>query len=145
MSLNKIKRLKYEELNQLDIRYVFDYWDFPLSFIGILDNTVYLFYYIDDNSYFYANLNKTDIEHFAQTRELRGLLLRLMAEDRLWVININSYEGTVECIGEVEELHHYRHYIPTNGVEEQYNYVTKQKIGRDEDFKDLLEFYKTTP
>lgn len=87
--------LTYGELTNLEYRVIFDYYDCPLSFIAYINSRNYLFYLLDDENYFIAELIRKDVELLSIHKDLTVFFNQLVKEDRMELITFDYKNETV--------------------------------------------------
>lgn len=93
--LSELSNLTYKDLQSIEYEFIFDYYDLPLSFIAFVNNENYLFYYMDDNSYFVSKLAKKDVESLSEHKDLTIFFHQLVNDNRIELIAFNHEDESI--------------------------------------------------
>lgn len=136
--MNEIENLTLENMINLEYKFIFDYYDKPLSFIGCVNQTNYLFYFINDNSYFVAKLTKKDVEVLSELKNFKNFLSYLIKEMKLNVLTIDFKNKLINCSSIDDSLS--ADYLPETKELIQFDFNEKIEIAKDYKFENKLTF-----
>ena len=82
-------KLSYNNLLNLDYKYIFDYYDRPLSFIGFLNSKNYLFHYIDEDVFFVTELTLKLANKLSRSKNLTKFYSDILDFGLIKIIHFN--------------------------------------------------------
>lgn len=113
--------------NEMEYIFIFDYYDIPLYFISYINNEYYLYYCIDDSTFFKTDaLNYEDFKIIFSDKSTLNILKyfyqhhKLKIQDNLNTLTIDQYNN-----------HHQENvldYFPDDDIYMEYEYLSKQDI-----------------
>ncbi|MGV2927200.1 DUF2009 domain-containing protein [Macrococcus capreoli] len=131
-------KMKYSELMNLDYKYIFDYYDFPLFFVSMnKDNQLFLNYYIEEVSnedkWFFSQITKRELIYLLSKKlEVKNLLIKLINDKRMEYLFVNESERDIRFenidIIDYEELPLEEFYV-------EYDFVSNSKIEYENEFE----------
>lgn len=135
-----MNKLSFKELMNIEYKYIFEYFDSPLSFIATSKRRNYLFYYIDDTSFFIAELIKNDISTLNETKNLKEFMKYLADLDKIKVVTFDFTSDQVSYLSLDEVTFDFENYFPTSDKIVDYDYNLEQDIPFNYDYADELDF-----
>lgn len=134
-----MKYLSLNDISEINYKYIFDYYDRPLSFIGNIKNQVYFFYFLSDERFLTAELSESDVMYLSDNKDITDFVNRLLYLDKLGLIDIDfSTENLVYRSINFRELRMLD--FPEISNEIKYDYLTESEIQKDFRFESHLEF-----
>ncbi|ATF25330.1 hypothetical protein CNY62_02375 [Brochothrix thermosphacta] len=129
--------LSFSRAINIEYKFIFEYYDRPLSFIGFVDNINYLFHFIDDENFFIAEMNIQEVEKLSENKNISDFLHFLIDENKVSIINFN-YDLEETCYKDFDET--FERYIPKNDSLIDYDILSERQIDADFRFESQLVF-----
>ncbi|WP_249662845.1 hypothetical protein [Lentilactobacillus buchneri] len=134
-----MKNLSLNELEHIEYKVIFDYFDCPLSFICDINNINYLFYYISDDTFFVTQLSKKIVNILDRDKNL-GRLYRYLYKHRLLsVLEIDFDRGKTKYTS-AEERDDLLKYLPKLNNQVNFDYKNNKPISATDSISKLLDF-----
>lgn len=140
----KMNKLSFKEIMNLDYKFIFDYFDVPLSFIGESKKRNYLFYYIDDETFFVSELKKRDVIQLDNTKNLKKFMEYLIEIEKLKIMKFDFSEDRVEYISIEQADFDFKKYLPKSNKVIDYDYNLNIEIPKEYSFSRHLKFLLET-
>lgn len=127
------------DIESIEYLYIFDYYDFPLSFITKkINGKYYFFYYLDFETYFVKALSIKDINLIFSDISTRSLLENFYNQEDFFVLyknKNNQYDFNNISVFEIENNIRATDYFPENDSKFQQDFITNR------DFETLCREY----
>lgn len=136
----KMNKLSFNEITNIDYKFIFEYFDSPLSFIGESKGRNYLFYYIDDDSFFISELRKNDIKKLTEFKNLTLFIAYLIELEKLQLIKFNFEQDIIEYIKLEQADFEFEKFLPTSNRIIDFDYHLGIEISKEFDFSEILSF-----
>lgn len=133
-------KLSYNNLLNLEYKYIFDYYDTPLSFIGYINKKNYLFYFIEDDKFFITELTLKTATRLSQEKNLTRFYSFLLEKDLIKIITLNHDDKKIQYSNIEDEDFDVIHFLPKSDREIDYDYFSKNDIHQSFDLLTNLEF-----
>ena len=135
-----IQKLEYNDFQELKYKAIFDYYDFPLSFVAQIRNLNYFFYYISDTDYFVVELNKKLVREFDKNKNLTNYFKYLLDKDLLLVVSFDYKDKKATCCDLDDVGYEPSNYLPKSKRNLEYDYYNDISIDENYNLFDLLDF-----
>ncbi|MBC1935079.1 hypothetical protein [Listeria grandensis] len=134
-----MNKLSHSELLNIEYKFIFEYYDKPLSFIGYANQHNYLFYFIDDTSFFTAELTKSDTIYLSECKDLTKLINDLISREKLYILEFDFLNDSIKYTNAEHNKQAIEDYpnIP-NLIEFDFN--SNRIIEKDYRFENYLDF-----
>ena len=135
-----MNRLSFKEVMDAEYKFIFEYFDSPLSFISVSKKRNYFFYYINDDSFFVSELKKKDFEILNETKNLKKFMDYLVNLDKVNIINFNFDNDEVQYLTLEQADFEVEKFLPKTNKIIDYDYNLEIEIPYDYDYSRYLEF-----
>lgn len=135
-----MSKLNFENLINLEYKYIFDYFDMPLSFIGKINNKNYLFYYIDETTFFIVELTFSLTKELSKYKNLTYFFSEVIEEDDLKIVSLDYNNEAITYLTSDNLKEDLSYYLPKSGSIIDYDYYENKEIESDYDLTSKLEF-----
>lgn len=133
-------KLYFEDLINLEYKYIFDYFDIPLSFIGKINNKNYLFYYIDEITFFVVELTFFLAKELSKHKNLTYFFSEVIDEEKLNIVSLDYDNESVNYLTPDSLKNDLVYYLPQSDSKIDYDYNRNKEIEPDYDLTSELEF-----
>lgn len=133
-------KLSYNNLLNLDYKYIFDYYDRPLSFIGFLNSKNYLFHYIDEDVFFVTELTLKLANKLSRSKNLTKFYSDILDFGLIKIIHFNHEAKRAEYIKIDDADFDVLQFLPKSNNIIDYDYYEKVDISQNYNLADRLNF-----
>lgn len=132
-----MKELVYNDFVKIDLKLSFAYYDQDLAFIADIKDEDYLFYLIDDYTYFMVLVDAKVAKRLNELKDLTALFKELGQANKINVLLLDPDAETVdiEPLNKHEDL---RKYLPKTNKKITFDYCNEVEIKPDTDLVKLL-------
>lgn len=135
-----MNRLTYDELVNIEYKFIFDYYDKPLVFIGHSNQANYLLYFIDSKRFFISRLDKRDVKKISELKNLTSFYRYLIENDNLQVLIFDYVSKQVDYYKLHEIEFDYETFLPKTNTLIDFDYFNEREIDFNYRFEDHLSF-----
>lgn len=132
-----MKELVYNDFVKIDLKLSFAYYDQDLAFIANIKDEDYLFYLIDDYTYFMVLVDAKVAKRLNELKDLTALFKELGQANKINVLLLDPDAETVdiEPLNKHEDL---RKYLPKTNKRITFDYCNEVEIKPDTNLVKLL-------
>lgn len=132
-----MKELVYNDFVKIDLKLSFAYYDQDLAFIADIKDEDYLFYLIDDYTYFMVLVDAKVAKRLNELKDLTALFKELGQANKINVLLLDPDAETVviEPLNKHEDL---RKYLPKTNKRITFDYCNEVEIKPDTNLVKLL-------
>lgn len=132
-----MKELVYNDFVKIDLKLSFAYYDQDLAFIADIKDEDYLFYLIDDYTYFMVLVDAKVAKRLNELKDLTALFKELGQANKINVLLLDPDAETVdiEPLNKHEDL---RKYLPKTNKRITFDYCNEVEIKSDTNLVKLL-------
>lgn len=132
-----MKELVYNDFVKIDLKLSFAYYDQDLAFIADIKDEDYLFYLIDDYTYFMVLVDAKVAKRLNELKDLTALFKELGQANKINVLLLDPDAETVdiEPLNKHEDL---RKYLPKTNKRITFDYCNEIEIKPDTNLVKLL-------
>lgn len=135
-----MNRMSYKEIININYKLIFEYFDTPLSFIGESKKRNYLFYYINDETFFVSELRKKDVGQLNIQKNLTDFMSYLVDENKVNIVKFDFSNDTVAYQSLDDATFEVEKYLPSSKKVIDYDYNLEIEIPFEFDYLSTLNF-----